>query len=48
MKLHCDESCTLISFSLWEEASAAGAGLVMSDFVALASCPTALAQVEIS
>lgn len=48
MKLRCGESCTLISFSVWEEASAAGAGLVMSDFVALASHPAALAQVEIS
>lgn len=34
MKLRCAKSCALISFSLWEEASAAGTELVMSDFAA--------------
>lgn len=52
MKLHCAKSFTLISFSFWEEASAAGAGLVMSDFAApqlWLPFPTALAaQVGIS
>lgn len=51
-KLHCAMSCTLICFSLWEEASAAGAGLVVSAFAASQNWlpfPAALeAQVEIS